>query len=111
MPDEGRILIDGQDIRHVTGESLHRQMGLVLQQNFLFHGTVAENIRFSRPEATDAEILRVLQELNCEDLLLNLPEGLHTKVGEGGSSLSSGQKQLICFARAMLGRSGDSDSG
>ncbi len=77
-------------------------MGIVLQQNFLFCGTVADNIRFSRPEATDAEILQVLEELDCTDLLVNLPNGLNTAVGEGGSSLSSGQKQLICFARAML---------
>ncbi|MBL8816706.1 MAG: ABC transporter ATP-binding protein [Planctomyces sp.] len=102
LPNKGQVLIDGQDIRTVTGESLHRQMGIVLQQNFLFCGTVADNIRFSRPDATDAEIMQVLEELDCTDLLVNLPNGLNTAVGEGGSSLSSGQKQLICFARAML---------
>ncbi len=102
LPGRGRILIDGHDIREITGESLHRQMGIVLQQNFLFYGSVADNIRFGRPEATDGDIRRVLQQLDCEDLLLSLPDGLQTRVGEGGAALSSGQRQLICFSRAML---------
>jgi ATP-binding cassette subfamily B protein len=102
LPDHGQILIDGHNIRQVTGESLHRNMGIVLQQNFLFCGTVADNIRFGKPNATDDEVIDVLQQLDCEDLLLSLPAGLQTQVGEGGTSLSSGQRQLICFARAML---------
>ena len=102
LPTSGDILIDGHNIRAISGHSLHRHMGTVQQQNFLFSGTVAENIRFSRPEATDAELLEVLRQLDCEDLLTNLPNGLQTPVGEGGASVSSGQRQLICFARAML---------
>jgi ATP-binding cassette subfamily B protein len=102
LPNSGTILIDGQNIREITGESLHRNMGIVLQQNFLFYGNVADNIRFGRPDASEQEILDVLRQLDCEDLLLSLPNGLNTRVGEGGTALSSGQRQLICFARAML---------
>lgn len=102
LPQAGQVLIDGHDIRDIAGQSLHRRMGIVQQQNFLFSGTVAENIRFSKPEASDQDILDVLQKLDCQDLLLSMPEGLQTRVGEGGASVSSGQKQLICFARAML---------
>jgi ATP-binding cassette, subfamily B, bacterial len=102
LPNSGTILIDGQNIREVTGESLHRNMGIVLQQNFLFYGNVADNIRFGRPDASEQEIFDVLRQLDCEDLLLSLPNGLNTRVGEGGTALSSGQRQLICFARAML---------
>jgi ATP-binding cassette subfamily B protein len=77
-------------------------MGIVQQQNFLFSGTIADNIRFSRPEASDADIVNVLRKLDCEDLIQSLPQGLQTSVGEGGATVSSGQRQLICFARAML---------
>ena len=102
LASSGRVLIDGHDIREIEEHSLHRRMGIVQQQNFLFSGTVADNIRFAKPEAGDDEIRSVLRKLDCEDLLLGLPEGLQTKVGEGGASLSSGQRQVICFARAML---------
>lgn len=98
----GQVLIDGHDILRIEGQSLHRQMGIVQQQNFLFCDTVAENIRFAKPEASDADIIDVLRKLDCLDLLAGLPEGLLTRVGEGGASVSSGQRQLICFARAML---------
>ena len=99
---EGVVLVDGTDICRLQDQSLHRQLGMVQQQNFLFSGTVADNIRFGCPEADDERIRDVLRRLDCEDLLESLPEGLQTSVGEGGSSLSAGQKQLICFARAML---------
>lgn len=102
LPQRGEILIDGVDLRHVGGESLHRQMGIVLQQNFLFFGTVADNIRFGKPEATDAEIAEVLDRLGGADLLDALPDGLATPVGERGSTLSAGQRQLVCFARALI---------
>ena len=98
----GQVLIDGHDILQIEGQSLHRQMGIVQQQNFLFCDTVAENIRFAKPDASDADIIDVLRKLDCLDLLAGLPEGLLTRVGEGGASVSSGQRQLICFARAML---------
>ena len=96
------MLIDGHDLREIQTHSLHQQMGIVLQQHFLFHGTVADNIRVGRPEATDAEIHTVLRRLDCRDLLLALPDGLETHVGQSGARLSVGQRQLICFARAML---------
>ncbi|MCG2679866.1 MAG: ABC transporter ATP-binding protein/permease [Kiritimatiellae bacterium] len=102
LPGEGRILVDGRDIRELSGAALRRQLGIVLQQNFLFTGTVLENIRFGRPEAGEAEALDAVRRLDCLDLLAGLPDGLATRVGEEGTSLSAGQRQLICFARAML---------
>ena len=102
LANSGRVLIDGHDIRSLQGHSLHRRLGIVQQQNFLFSGTIADNIRFAKPDATDADIHDVLKKLDCEDLFLALPQGIQTSVGEGGATVSSGQRQLICFARAML---------
>ncbi len=102
LPQSGQILIDGHDIADVTTPSLRRQLGIVLQSNFLFSGTVYENIRIGRPEATDEEIREAARRLDCLDLLENMPEGLDTPVGEQGKSVSQGQRQLICFTRAML---------
>lgn len=102
LATQGQVLIDGHDIRNVQGDSIHRQMGIVLQQNFLFEGTVADNIRFSRPEASNQQIVDILRRLDCLDLLTSLPDGLQTQVGERGTTLSSGQRQLVCFARALL---------
>ena len=102
LPTQGGLFIDGRDIRTLTSHSLHRQMGMVQQQNFLFSGTVLDNIRLSRPEATEDEIRDVARRLDCLDLFEALPQGLHTEVGERGGGLSVGQRQLICFARALL---------
>ncbi len=102
LPDAGEILIDGHEIRALTGRSLHRQLGIVTQQNFLFTGTVLDNIRFARPEATEAEVRAALAALGCADLPEQLPKGLATEVGERGGGLSLGQRQLVCFARAWL---------
>jgi len=102
LPTAGDVLIDGREIRTLTSHSLHRQMGMVTQQNFLFGGTVMENIRFARPEATDAEIEATIDRLDCRDLFDALPQGLKSEVGERGGGLSVGQRQLVCFARAML---------
>ena len=103
LPSGGELLIDGHEIREVTSDSLHRQIGIVLQQNFLFGGTVMDNIRFGRPEASDEEVIEAVSKLKCLDLLVDaLPSGLQTQVGERGGSLSLGQRQLVCFARAML---------
>jgi ATP-binding cassette subfamily B protein len=102
LPQQGQVLIDGHDTRAITGDSLHHQMGLVLQQNFLFTGTIAENIRVGRPEASEEEVVEAVKRLDCLDLLLALPQGLQTQVGERGAQLSLGQRQLVCFARAML---------
>jgi ATP-binding cassette subfamily B protein len=100
--DAGQVLIDGHDIRNVSSDSLHRQMGIVLQQNFLFHGTVAENIRVGKPDASDEEVIEAVRRLGCLDLFDGLPNGFGARVGERGVSLSAGQRQLICFARALL---------
>jgi ATP-binding cassette subfamily B protein len=102
LPTTGELLVDGREIRTVTGESLHRQMGMVQQQNFLFSGTVLDNIRLAKPDATDAEVRRAAEQLDCLDILEALPQGLLTEVGERGASLSVGQRQLVCFTRALL---------
>ena len=102
LAQSGQILLDGHDIATVTSDSLRGQMGLVSQQNFLFSGTVADNIRLARPQADDAAVVEVLRQLDCLDLLEALPDGLRTRVGEKGRGLSVGQQQLVCFARAML---------
>jgi ATP-binding cassette subfamily B protein len=102
LPGRGRILVDGHDLLDVTGDSLHAQMGSVQQNNFLFAGSVIENIRFARPTATEAQVRATLRALDCLDLLEALPQGLETQVGEKSAALSLGQRQLICFARALL---------
>lgn len=102
LPTKGAILIDGHDLYDVASDSLHRQLGIVLQHNFLFHGTVADNIRVGRPGATDDEVLDAARRLGCLDLLEDLPQGLQTQVGQRGANLSLGQRQLVCFARALL---------
>lgn len=102
LPRQGAVNIDGSDTRAITGDSLHHQMGIVLQQNFLFTGSIRENIRVGRPTATDDEVVAAVRNLDCLDLLEALPQGLETQVGERGAQLSLGQRQLVCFARAML---------
>lgn len=98
----GAVLIDDIDVRTVTQQSLRRQMGLVPQDPFLFTGTIAENIRFGRPEATDAQVEAAARLANAHDFITALPEGYHTEILEGGSNLSVGQRQLLCIARAVL---------
>jgi ATP-binding cassette subfamily B protein len=102
LPTRGRVLVDGQDLLQVTSDSLHSQMGSVQQNNFLFAGSVSDNIRFARPEATDADVRATLRSLDCLDLIEALPGGLETQVGEKSAALSLGQRHLICFARALL---------
>ena len=102
LPTRGHIRVDGVDLSDVTSHSLHSQMGSVQQNNFLFAGTVMDNIRFARAQAGEAEVRATLQALDCLDVLEGLPLGLATVVGEKSSSLSLGERQLICFARAML---------
>lgn len=101
-PVEGRVLVDGYDLRHVTQASLRRQMGIVLQDPFLFNGTVAENIRFGRLDATDEEVMAAARAVGAHDFIVRLREGYDTSVEEGGVMLSVGQRQLISFARALL---------
>jgi ATP-binding cassette subfamily B protein len=102
LPSSGQLLIDGHEIRSVTSLSLHRQIASVTQENFLFTGTVLENIRVGRPAASDEEVRRALLSLDVLDLLEDLPRGLVTVVGEKGAGISLGQRQVICFARALL---------
>lgn len=102
LPTGGRVLVDGREIRTLTSRSLHRQMGMVQQSNHLFSGTVLDNIRLSRPEATEAEVRAAAGQLDCIDILDSLPGGLRTEVGERGAGLSAGQRQLVCFTRALL---------
>ena len=101
-PQEGRILIDGIDIRDVTLKSLRQQIGIVLQTPFLMNTTIMENIRFGRPDATDEEVIEKAKEVGAHEFIIKLPQGYNTKVGEEGKLLSVGQKQLITFARALL---------
>lgn len=101
-PTQGRILVDGYDLRQVTQHSLRSQMGIVLQDPFLFAGTVAENIRFGRLEATDKEVVAAATAVGAHDFIIRLRLGYDTPVEEGGVVLSVGQRQLISFARALL---------
>ncbi len=102
LPTQGRIMIDGHDLKQVSSASLQRQMGIVLQTNFLFTGTVRDNIRMGKQGATDEDIAEACQKLDCLDIFENLSNGFDTDVGEGGNALSLGQRQLVCFARAMV---------
>ncbi len=101
-PREGRISIDGHDLRDVTQESLRRQLGIVPQEGFLFAGTVRENIAFGRPDATPEEIAAAARAVGAHEFVLELEDGYETDVGERGSRLSLGQRQLVAFARALL---------
>jgi ATP-binding cassette subfamily B protein len=102
LPTEGEILVDGREIRLVTSRSLHRQMGMVQQQNFLFSGSVLENILLSRPGSSLEDVRDAALRLGCLDMLDELQDGLETQVGERGAGLSVGQRQLVCFLRAFL---------
>lgn len=102
LPTAGRVRIDGFDTRDVSTPSLVSQMAVVTQNNFLFTGTIRDNIRAGKPDATDADVRATAQALGVADMLEALPQGLDTQVGEKGHSLSLGQRQLVCFCRAML---------
>jgi ABC-type multidrug transport system fused ATPase/permease subunit len=101
-PTEGRILFDGVDLNDVTQQSLRSQLGVVPQEGFLFAGTVAENIAFGKPGADADEIVRAAQLVGAHEFLLRLEDGYETQLGERGSRLSLGQRQLVAFARALL---------
>lgn len=100
--DAGAVLIDGIDIRSVTRASLRAQMGVVLQDSFLFAGTIAENIRYGRLDATDAEVEAAARAAYAHDFIMRLPQGYATPLGERGGTLSQGQRQLLGIARAIL---------
>ena len=99
----GSVTIDGYDVRDVTAESLRSQIGIVLQDTFLFSTTVMENIRFGRPDATDEEVIEAAKLARVDTFVDRLPDGYQTVLGERGSGLSQGQRQLIAIARAALG--------
>jgi ABC-type multidrug transport system fused ATPase/permease subunit len=101
-PREGRITIDGIDLRDVTQESLRRQLGIVPQEGFLFAGTVRDNIAFGRLDATPAEVIAAAQTVGAHEFIMRLENGYETDVQERGSRLSLGQRQLVAFARALL---------
>jgi len=98
---DGKICVDGQDIRGVNLQSYRQQLGIVSQMPFLFSGTVADNIRYARPELTDEEIKAVARQIGQGEWLETLPNGLQTDVGERGSRLSMGQRQLVALTRVL----------
>jgi ATP-binding cassette subfamily B protein len=99
---DGQILIDGNDIRDYDVKWLRRQIGMVLQEPYLFHGTIAENIRYGNPAAGYDEIIRAAKAANAHDFIVGFPDGYDTMVGERGQSLSGGERQRISIARAIL---------
>ncbi|HEY7961741.1 MAG TPA: ABC transporter ATP-binding protein [Solirubrobacteraceae bacterium] len=101
-PTAGRVLVDGHDLREVASASLRSQMGIVPQEAFLFSGSIAENIAFGRPGASAEEIRQAAGAVGAEQFIAELPKGYDTEVGERGSQLSAGQRQLIAFARALI---------
>lgn len=100
--DSGEIDIDGIDIRNYDKECLHRQIGVVLQEPFLFSGSVLDNIRYSKPEASYEEVIKAAKLANAHDFIIKFPDGYNTKVGENGHNLSGGERQRIAIARAIL---------
>lgn len=98
----GKITVDGHDIKNVTLKSLRSQMGIMLQDSFLFSGSIMDNIRYSKLDATDEEVIEAAKAVCAHDFIMEFPDGYQTQINEGGTSLSAGQKQLIAFARALL---------
>lgn len=101
-PTEGTVKIDGHNLRDVTLSSLRKQISIVLQDTFIFSGTIKENIRFGRPDATDAEVIEAAKAVGAHTFIANLPKGYETEVEERGNILSVGERQLLSFARALL---------
>ena len=102
--DAGRILIDGVDIADVSRHSLRSRIGMVLQDTWLFSGTIAQNIAYGRPDATDDEVIEAATAAYVDRFVHTLPDGYQTQVRDGGSNISAGEKQLITIARAFLAR-------
>jgi subfamily B ATP-binding cassette protein MsbA len=101
-PNSGRVLVDGRDLNDLRLRDYRGQLGIVLQDNFLFDGTVRDNIRFARPDASIAEVVRVAKIAHCDEFIERFPQGYDTIVGERGVKLSGGQRQRIAIARAIL---------
>ena len=100
--DSGAIFVDGHSTKNLTRSELRAQFGMVLQDTWLFEGTVRENIRYGKPRATDKEVEEACRQAQAHEFIVQLPQGYDTKIGEGGGSLSQGQQQLLCIARVML---------
>jgi len=100
--ESGQVLIDGIDVSTVTLESLRSQMGIMLQDTFIFSGTIMDNIRYSRLDATDEEVIAAAKAVQAHDFIMSLKDGYYTEVNERGTRLSVGQRQLISFARSLL---------
>lgn len=101
-PTEGRILVDGQDIRNFNVQSLRRQVGIVMQDNILFSGTIADNIKYGRPGASHEEVIEAARAANAHEFISKLPQGYETWLGERGVQLSGGQRQRVAIARVIL---------
>ena len=101
-PNGGRVLLDGVDLRDLSDETLHRAIVMVTQENYLFTGSVADNIRFGRPGAGIEEVVEAARSLGADGFIRELPEGYETQVSNRGGLLSAGQRQLVAFARAFL---------
>jgi ATP-binding cassette subfamily B protein len=101
-PQSGRVLVDDHDVRTVTLESLRRDIGIVTQETYLFHDTIAMNLRYAKPDATDAELHEAATNANIHDFIMGLPEGYETVVGERGHKLSGGERQRLAIARVLL---------
>ena len=100
--ESGSVMVDGRDVRSVTLESLRKQMGIMLQDTFIFSGTIMDNIKYSRLDATDEEAIEAAKAVKAHEFISEMPDGYYTEVNERGSRLSVGQRQLISFARALL---------
>jgi ATP-binding cassette, subfamily B, bacterial len=101
-PDTGQVLLDGVDLRSLSDDALRREVVLITQESFLFEGTVAENIRLGRPDASDAEVAAAARAIGAHGFIASLPDGYATKVGKRGGKLSAGQRQLLSFCRAFI---------
>jgi ATP-binding cassette subfamily B protein len=99
---EGAVTLDGHDVRELSQKNLRRHVGVVLQDNVLFGGTILDNLRLARPGASDEELILATRELGADEILENLPHGYHTQVGPLGAHLSHGQRQLVCLVRAYV---------
>ena len=100
--DDGALLVDGHDIKEIRSEQFHSQIGVVLQETFLFSGTILNNIRFSRPDATYEEVIRAAKMANAHEFIMKLPNGYQTELKGSGNSLSQGQRQLLAIARVAV---------
>ena len=101
-PTGGTVLIDGTDIKNISQNALRSQVGVVLQETFLFNGTVLDNIRYAKPDATFEQVVTAAKIANCHDFITRMPDGYNTIVGERGYSISGGERQRVAIARAIL---------